>query len=270
MDDREADKAPLSMKLIRRIYGYTRPYAARRNWLLALTFTRGLQLPVLAWLIGAIINGPIAAHDLAGIYRYTGAFFALVVFTAATFHFRQRYALELGEAVVHDMRAELFRKLTTMPMSFFNKTKFGRLISRLTSDIDSVRIGAQDVAFVTFVQVVQMTGAAMLMAWYNWKLFSLMFLLMPVVWLVNLRYRRNLSQRLRQVQETWSRLSSTLAESVGGRRMRRPLEQQRMLEAVQLPPTAADRLGPDLLSDARAGLVGPFPRLGVLIDNGNV
>lgn len=219
MDDREADKAPLSLRLIRRIFTYTQRHAAKRNWLFALTFTRGIQMPVLAWFIGAIINGPIAAHDLQGIYRYTAFFFALVVFTVITFHFRQRLALELGEAVVHDMRAELFRKLAAMPLSFFNKTKFGRLISRLTSDIDGVRIGVQDVAFVTIVQFVQMLGAAALMAWYNWKLFSLMLLLMPLVWVLNLHYRRTLSQRLRQVQETWSRLSSTLAESVGGIRV---------------------------------------------------
>ena len=62
--------------------------------------------------------------------------------TVTTFHFRQRFALEIGEAVVHDMRTELFAKLMTMPMSFFNQTKFGRIISRLTSDIDSVRAGS--------------------------------------------------------------------------------------------------------------------------------
>ena len=62
----------------------------------------------------------------------------------------------------------------TMPMSFFNQTKFGRIISRMTSDIDSVRAGVQDVAFVLVVQGLQMTASAALMAWYNWKLFSLM------------------------------------------------------------------------------------------------
>ncbi len=44
----------------------------------------------------------------------------------------------------------------TMPMSFFNQTKFGRIISRMTSDIDSVRAGVQDVAFVLVVQGLQM------------------------------------------------------------------------------------------------------------------
>lgn len=219
MEEREADKAPLQLALIRRIFRYTKPYAARRNWLFILTFTRGLQLPALAWLIGRTINGPIAGRDLSGIYRYAAAYFLLALFTVAAFHFRQRFALELGEAVVHDMRSDLFAKLMTMPMSFFNQTKFGRIISRLTSDIDSVRAGVQDVAFVLVVQCLQMAGSAALMAWYNWKLFSLMLLMAPVIWVVNERYRSEMSRRLRLVQQSWSRVASTLAESVSGIRV---------------------------------------------------
>jgi ATP-binding cassette subfamily B protein len=219
MEDREADHAPLSAQLIRRMFTYTRRYEARRNWLFILTFARGLQLPALAWMIGQTINGPIAGRDLPGIYLHAGIYLALVLFMVVTLHFRQLFALELGEAVAHDMRLELFRKLTTLPMSFFNKTKFGRIISRMTSDIDSVRVAVQDVAFVVTIQAVQMTVAAALMAWYNWKLFSLMLLLVPGIWLVNLRYRREVSHRLRRLQETWSRLTSTLAESVSGIRV---------------------------------------------------
>jgi ATP-binding cassette subfamily B protein len=219
LEDREADHAPLSGQWIRRIYGYTRPYAARRNCLFFLTLIRGLQLPVLAWMIGQTINGPIAGRDLGGIYFHAGLYFVLVCAMVATLFFRQRMALELGEAVAHDMRSELFRKLATLPMSFFNKTKFGRIISRLTSDIDSIRMAVQDVAFVVTIQGLQMTVAAGLMAWYNWRLFSLMLLLVPIIWLVNRKYRREASQRLRQVQETWSRLTSTLAESVNGIRV---------------------------------------------------
>ena len=219
MEEREADKAPLQMALIRRIFRYTRPYAAKRNWLFVLVFVRGLQLPALAWLIGRTINGPISGRNLTGIWWYAGGYLALVLFTVTTFHFRQRFALEIGEAVVHDMRTDLFAKLMAMPMSFYNQTKFGRIISRLTSDIDSVRAGVQDVAFVIIVQGLQMTTAAFLMAWYDWKLFSLMFLMVPFIWMVNEHYRREMARRLRKVQESWSRVSSTLAESVSGIRV---------------------------------------------------
>jgi ATP-binding cassette, subfamily B, bacterial len=218
-EEREADKAPLQARLIRRIFRYTNPYAAKRNSLFALTFIRGLQLPALAWLIGRTISGPISNRNLAEIYWCAGGYFALALFTIATFHFRQRFALELGEAVVHDMRTELFAKLMTMPMSFFNQTKFGRIISRMTSDIDSVRAGVQDVAFVLVVQGLQMTTSAALMAWYDWKLFSLMVFLAPIIWYVNETYRKEMSRRLRKVQESWSRVASTLAESVSGIRV---------------------------------------------------
>jgi ABC-type multidrug transport system fused ATPase/permease subunit len=219
LEEREADRAPLQLALIRRIFRYTTPYAAKRNWLFLLTFVRGLQLPALAWLIGRTITGPITGKDLQGIYWYAAAYFLLALVTVLTFHFRQRFALELGEAVVHDMRSDLFGKLMTMPMSFFNRTKFGRIISRLTSDIDSVRAGVQDVVFVLVVQCLQMAGSAALMAWYNWKLFSLMLLLAPIIWVVNQKYRREMSRRLRMVQQSWSRVASTLAESVSGIRV---------------------------------------------------
>jgi ABC-type multidrug transport system fused ATPase/permease subunit len=219
MEDREADYAPLSARLIRRMFTYTRPYAGRRNWLFILTFARGLQLPALAWMIGQTINGPIAGRDLRGIWVHTAVYLALVLLMVVTLRYRQLFALELGEAVAHDMRLELFRKLTTLPMAFFNRTKFGRIISRMTSDIDSVRVAVQDVAFVVTIQAVQMTVAALLMAYYNWKLFSLMLFLVPGIWIVNQHYRREVSHRLRKLQETWSRLTSTLAESVGGIRV---------------------------------------------------
>jgi ATP-binding cassette subfamily B protein len=218
-EHREADQVPLRLDLIRRVFSYTRPYAARRNWLFVLTFARGLQLPALAWMIGRTINGPIAGKDIAGIQLDAAGYLGLTLFMVGTLYFRQRFALELGEAVVHDMRSDLFRKLTTLPMSFFNRTKFGRIISRLTSDIDSVRVGIQDVAFIVTVQALQMAGSAALMVWYDWKLFSLMLLLVPMIWLVNERYRREMSGRLRKLQQSWSHVSSTLAESVGGIRV---------------------------------------------------
>ncbi|HUD82105.1 MAG TPA: ABC transporter ATP-binding protein [Candidatus Saccharimonadales bacterium] len=219
LENREEDQAPLQWSLVRRIFRYTRPYVWKRNWLFVLTVARGLQLPALAWMIGRIIDGPIAGKNWPAIQLYSAAYLGLTLFMILTLHYRQRYALEMGESVVHDMRADLFVKLTTLPMSFFNQTKFGRIISRMTSDIDSIRVGVQDVGFVLTVQAMQMAASAALMAWYDWKLFSIMFLLVPLIWVINEKYRRVMAGRLRKVQETWSRLTSTLAESVGGIRV---------------------------------------------------
>jgi len=150
---------------------------------------------------------------------YSGLYLALALFMVITLHFRQRLALQLGEAIARDMRSALFAKLNSMPLSFFNKTKFGRIISRMTSDIDNVRVAVQDVVFVVTIQAMQMVVAALLMAWYNWKLFSLMLLFVPIIWVINENYRREVAHQLRKMQETWSRVTSTLAESVSGIRV---------------------------------------------------
>lgn len=218
--DEEAQFRPLDLQLIRRLLAYMRPYAAKRNWLLLLVVTRAIQLPCIAWATGAVINGPIAQHQgepmvLAGAL----GFFLLAAFTNFTFHFRQRLALEIGEAVVHDLHNELFSHLQRMPMSFFNKTKIGRIISRMTSDCEALRVGVQDVLFVSLVGLGQMIVSAAFMLYYDVVLCSVVLAMTPGLWLLNRYFRKRLSKAYRDVQESFSRVTATLAESVNGVRV---------------------------------------------------
>ena len=90
--DQEDDRIsvdPLSfLPLLRRLFMYTGRHASTRNWLIALVTIRSVQLPLLAWGIGAVINGPIERRDLRG--TLWGAFwFALfAAFTQFCFYFR--------------------------------------------------------------------------------------------------------------------------------------------------------------------------------------
>ena len=84
----------------------------------------------------------------------------LAVFTDGLFHFRQRYALEIGETVVNGLRADIFRKAQRQPMSFFQRVKIGRIIGRVTSDVEALRVGIQDVLFVSAIQGGQMVFSA--------------------------------------------------------------------------------------------------------------
>jgi len=63
----ELNLRPLEMGLIWRMFRYTHGHARKRNWLFALVLIRSIQLPLLAWAIGAVINGPIARHDPRGV-----------------------------------------------------------------------------------------------------------------------------------------------------------------------------------------------------------
>src|SRR5207249_567361 len=218
-DEDEIYQRPLEFRLIWRLFGYTKPYERKRNWLFALVVLRSIQLPTLAWMIGEVINGPVACHDVRGTMWGAVGFLAWAVVTQFAFHFRQRLALELGESVIQDLRRDIFAHLLKMPMSFFNRTKIGRIISRFTSDAEAVRTGVQDVAFVTAVQGGQMIVCALLMWWYDWPLFLVVVAMAPVLVAMNYHFRRTLSRANRAVQESWSRVTATIAESVTGIRV---------------------------------------------------
>ncbi len=215
-DEREIHQRPLDWQIINRLLRYTRPYAARRTWLLVIVVVRSLQLPALAAAIAGAIKGPIQAGNSAGVAWAVVGFLALAVSTQIVAHFRQRLALELGESVVHDLRNELFAHLQRLQMQFYVCTKLGRIISRLTSDVENVRVGVQEVMFVAMVQSGQMLMAALFMLWYDWVLFLVVLGLAPVLAGINHFFRRKLSKAHRAVQESFSRVTATLAESING------------------------------------------------------
>lgn len=217
----EADKEqrPLDFRLIYRLFQYTRPHARKRNTLLVMVLIRAIQLPALTWLITAIIQGPIPSRNAQGVMWGAALFLALAIFTQIVMHYRQRLALELGEAVVRDLRNDLFRHIQTMPMSWFHKTRVGRVISRMASDVEDVRMGVQDVLFVCLVQLGQMLIAAACMIYYDAVLFLLVFALAPIIGYINHRFHARLSTAMRAMRESFSRVTATLVESIGGIRV---------------------------------------------------
>lgn len=218
-EEREPRQRPLDLRLIVRLLGYTRPYAAKRNGLLIVALLRALLVPLLAAVFAGVIDGPIQQRHGAALALGVAAFAALALVDVVAMHFRQRWALELGEAVVHDLRSQMFAHLQRMPMSFFTRTKLGRIISRMTSDINNVRLGVEEVTFVFLIQGGQMVVAALLMLWRDRLLFLLLLALAPVLWAINRRYHPRLSEAYRDVQESFSRVTAALAESVNGIRV---------------------------------------------------
>lgn len=218
-DADDVAQRPLEWGLIRRLLGYTRPFARQRNWLVFLTLVRAAQLAGLTWLFSAAIAGPVARGDRAALWWAVLGYGLLALLSEGLFHFRMRYAQELGERVVHRLRADLFESVQRQPMAFFHKTKLGRILGRMTSDIESLRTGIQDVFFVSIVQLGQMAAAASIMLWTDWVLCLVVLGLAPVIWKVNLHFRDRLSRYSRAQQESFSRVTATLAESVNGIRV---------------------------------------------------
>jgi len=218
-DDDEEQFKPLEWSLIRRLFVYTRPVRRNCNVLFLLTLVRSAQLPALVWASASIISGPIAHHHPSRLAWAVLGYAVLALSTDGLFHWRQRYALEVGETVVNGLRADIFAKIQRQPMSFFHRMKLGRIISRVTSDVEAIRVGIQDVLFVSAIQGGQMIFTAVVMARCDWVLFLVVLGMAPVLWLVNNHFRMKFSQLTRAAQESFSRVTATLAESVNGIRV---------------------------------------------------
>jgi ATP-binding cassette subfamily B protein len=224
--------ASIDWKVVLRVLTYSRPYAAKRNAVFILTALRAAQKPALAWALAAIIKGPISRGDFRGTLLGSLGFVAIALFTEIVFHYRQRLSLELGEAVVHDLRNDIFQNLQRMPLSYFHKTKLGRILSRVITDIESVRRGMQQVFFFSLLLIGQMAGSAALMLYYNWQLFCVLLGIGPLVWLTNRYFHPRLSRLSRVAAESSSRLTGNLAESVRGIRVIQGFTRQQRGEEI--------------------------------------
>ncbi len=254
-------RRPLSMAIIARLWGLMRPHSKKRNILLALVVLRATQLPAVAWSIGAVINGPITNHaPLSSIVLASLGVLALACWTQYTLIYRQRLALELGESIVHDLRGRVYSHLQGMPMSYYAKTKTGRIISRITSDCDAVRTGVQDVLFVSLVQAGQMIGAAIVMGLYDWQLLLVVFVMSPIMWLIGRVMRDRLSESYREVQESFSRVTATIAESVAVIRVTQALAREDT-NAELFRQLTADHAEYNMNSARQGGLMMPLLEL---------
>lgn len=218
-DEDEELQKPLEWGLIRRLFTYTAPIKGKVTWLILLTFIRSAQLPALGWVMSLVIKGPITGRDLAGLALGVAGYGLLALSTDGLFHFRQRFALEIGETVVNGLRRDIFAVTMRQPMSFFNRVKIGRVIGRVTSDVEAVRVGIQDVLFVSVIQVGSMLFTAAVLLWIDWVLFLVVLAMAPVLWALNRHFRVKLSHYSRASQESFSRVTATLAESVNGIRV---------------------------------------------------
>jgi ABC-type multidrug transport system fused ATPase/permease subunit len=219
-DDEEIEiQKPLEWSLIRRLFVYAAPVKRKVTALSVMTVVRAAQLPAFAWITALIINGPIRNGDLHGLALGVAGYALLAISTDGLFHFRQRYALEIGETVVNGLRTEAFTRTQRQPMSFFQRVKLGRIIGRVTSDVESLRVGIQDVLFVSAIQSGQMLFSAVVMLWSDWVLFLVVLGLAPVLWVINRHFRVKLSHYSRAASDSFSRVTATLAESVNGIRV---------------------------------------------------
>ena len=206
------------LKALKRLLPWMRPY--RRSILLMVV---GDLLALLAQvlvplLIERVIDGPIAHHDEAGLWRYAGVMLALGLVQTAMYVLR-RWPMAAALNVETDLRTDFFRRLQALPITFHDAYPSGQLVSRVSTDLSTVRrfIGITLIFLVSNTAALVVTVTLLVRIQTLLGLFVLVAML-PMV-LATASYYRRYSRQVRDAQDITGSLTTTVEESALGVRV---------------------------------------------------
>ncbi len=165
-------------------------------------------------------NSPLArvlpADAYRGITMLAGLYFATLV-TGYLFAFVQTYLMQwMGQKVMFGLRRDIFRHMQRMDVGFFDVTAVGRLVTRLTSDVDAVNDMFTDGILAIVNDFFMLTVMAAVMLSINWWLALLAFAVLPLILIVTRMFRDHVRESYRRVRAAIARINSFTQEHISG------------------------------------------------------
>ncbi len=210
------------LRLWQRIARYVLPYwkSVSLAIVLSLAITGcSLALPHLMRLAvdGFITNlKPALGERLNGVAGLAGSFFLLMV-AGFVANFLQVVVLEwAGQRIMHALRQDLFRHLIGLANPFFNRNPVGKLVTRLTNDIQNMYEMFTSVIVSLFNDLARLVGILVILLLMNWRLALMMLVLVPVILFNTVLFSRLARLAFRDIRTQLARLNSFLQEAIGG------------------------------------------------------
>ncbi len=212
-------------RLMKRLLHYVQPYKWRVIFALVLTLAvTPLELipPPLFWVAvdrylvpGA--NGLIAEAQAWRGIEWVSAAYLLVLITSFLFQYIQIRIMQLaGQQMMYDMRSEIFRHLQRLPMSYFDRNPVGRLVTRVTTDVDALNdlFAAGVVTMVNdFFLLVVMIGVLLRI---DARLALAALAVLPFILVVTLFFRKYVREANRRIRTAIARINAFLQEYISG------------------------------------------------------
>ncbi len=206
----------LDWALFRRFLHLVVPY--RRNAIAAMvllplaTAARLLQ----PYLLMLAIDRHIVPGRLAGL-EWILLLFLLTVCAESLLGFGQSYlAQDVGQQIMADLRTRGFARLLRLPVSFFDRHPSGRLVTRLSGDVENVGELFGSGVVAAFGELFSLVFIVALMWWLNPQLTLVAFVMLPALLLVLWLFRRSMRSAMRQVRSRVADLNGYLAERIAG------------------------------------------------------
>ncbi|MDE3169143.1 MAG: ABC transporter ATP-binding protein [Acidobacteriota bacterium] len=212
-------------RLTRRLLGYLRPY----RWLVALVFSftlawTGTQL-IQGYLWKVVIDGyidPGFAHKIARNIALRGVLIVAVIYLSmllASFvlqYAQVRIMLIVGQRTMYDLRKEIFERLQRLPVSFFDRSPIGRLVTRATTDVDALNDLFASGVVAMLNDFVMLFGMAIFLTVWNWRLALATFSPLPFMLVLTYLFRNQVRDANRRIRTGVARINAFLQEHISG------------------------------------------------------
>ena len=220
-------------RLMRRLLGYLRPYRAVVVLaLVAIVFYGVLQAappyllkvevdryldPTSQAKVPPVLARFLSPLPLVGILQIAFVLFLPTVLLSFLLEFAQSYAMQLvGQKVMYDLRKHVFAHLQRLQMSFYDRNPVGRLVTRVTTDVDVLNELFASGMVAIFGDFFTLLSIVVVMLTLNWKLALLTFSILPLIVLVTVAFRKAVRESYRRIRVAIARINAYLQEHITG------------------------------------------------------
>jgi ATP-binding cassette subfamily B protein len=214
-DDDVVGKA-YDARLMRRLLHYLRPYRSEAALALAAIIAASVLQLAQPYLMKLAIDRYIPARDVAGVNRIAIAYLFILV-GSFCLEYTQTWLLQMtGQRIMFDMRGEIYGHLQRIDLRFYDRNPVGRLMTRVTTDVDVINDMFTSGVVSVFGDVFTLLGIMIVLLTMNWKLALVTFAVLPLIVVVTQWFRRSVRESYRTVRRLIARINAYLQEHITG------------------------------------------------------
>ena len=215
-DDRASKRDRNTWKLVKRFITYYRPHRK----LFALDITTATLQAFLSILIGVLLNTILKTYlpgkDIQVLMIAIGGVFLLATLQGGTNYINMRWGHILGARIETDMRSDLFRHLQKLSFSYFDNTKTGHIVSRISNDLFSVSEIAHHAPEDFFLSIFTIIPTFIILFHYNTYLAIITLVPLPFLLLWGMTYQGRMRVKYRHIRERIADINSSVENSIQG------------------------------------------------------
>ena len=228
LQEEEALGKAYDARLMRRLLAYLRPYRLRvAIAVVMLIAASGLAL-IGPWLTMEVIDGAIPRRDFGALRNLAIIFFISLLLSGVLEYGRTILTTWIGQNVMLDLRQEIFRHLQRLRLAYYDRNPVGRLMTRLTSDVEVLNEMFTSGVVTIFGDVFTVGFIMVAMLVMDWRLALVTFSVLPLVFVAAWVFRRRVREAYRDIRVRLARINAYLQERITGVRVVQLFRQEAM------------------------------------------